>query len=59
MDAESAGRDSESDRADFAKLWTDFCPDEIKIYPDQLLANAELYEYWQRGIPSISDKRIG
>ena len=26
-----------------------FCPDEIKIYPTQLLANAELYEYWQRG----------
>ena len=38
-----------SDRADFAKLWADFCPDEIKIYPNQLLANAELYEYWQRG----------
>src|ERR1051325_2827256 len=39
----------ESDRADFARLWHDFCPDEIKIYPNQLLANAELYEYWQRG----------
>lgn len=38
-----------SDRQDFAKLWTDFCPDEIKIYPNQLLANAELYEYWLRG----------
>ena len=38
-----------SDRADFSKLWADFCPDEIKIYPNQLLANAELYEYWQRG----------
>jgi len=37
------------DREDFAKLWNDFCPDEIKIYPNQLLANAELYEYWQRG----------
>ncbi len=30
-------------------MWNDFCPDEIKIYPNQLLANAELYEYWQRG----------
>jgi elongator complex protein 3 len=30
-------------------MWVDFCPDEIKIYPNQLLANAELYEYWQRG----------
>jgi elongator complex protein 3 len=38
-----------SDRADFAKLWNGLCPDEIKIYPNQLLANAELYEYWQRG----------
>jgi elongator complex protein 3 len=38
-----------SDREDFARLWNDFCPDEIKIYPNQLLANAELYEYWQRG----------
>ncbi|MDP2777132.1 MAG: tRNA uridine(34) 5-carboxymethylaminomethyl modification radical SAM/GNAT enzyme Elp3, partial [Anaerolineales bacterium] len=38
-----------SDRKDFEKFWQDFCPDEIKIYPNQLLANAELYEYWQRG----------
>jgi len=43
------GATPETDREDFARLWTDFCPDEIKIYPNQLLANAELYEYWQRG----------
>src|SRR5258706_7166270 len=43
------GATPESDRKDFARLWNDFCPDEIKIYPNQLLANAELYEYWQRG----------
>jgi elongator complex protein 3 len=43
------GATPQSDRADFSKLWADFCPDEIKIYPNQLLANAELYEYWQRG----------
>lgn len=43
------GATPESDRADFAKLWAGFCPDEIKIYPNQLLANAELYEYWKRG----------
>lgn len=43
------GATPQSDRADFAKLWADFCPDEIKIYPNQLLPNAELYEYWQRG----------
>jgi elongator complex protein 3 len=43
------GATLESDRADFTRLWSGFCPDEIKIYPNQLLANAELYEYWQRG----------
>lgn len=43
------GATPESDREDFARLWNDFCPDEIKIYPNQLLANAELYEYWLRG----------
>ena len=43
------GATPESDSEDFARLWKDFCPDEIKIYPNQLLANAELYEYWQRG----------
>ena len=43
------GATPESDCEDFARLWNDFCPDEIKIYPNQLLANAELYEYWQRG----------
>ncbi len=43
------GATPQSDREDFKKLWEDFCPDEIKIYPNQLLANAELYEYWQRG----------
>ena len=43
------GATPDSDRADFGRLWSGFCPDEIKIYPNQLLANAELYEYWQRG----------
>jgi len=38
-----------SDRQDFARLWDNLCPDEIKIYPNQLLANAELYQYWLRG----------
>lgn len=39
----------ESDREDFALLWNDICPDEIKIYPTQLLENADLYVYWKRG----------
>jgi len=43
------GATPQSDREDFTQMWNDFCPDEIKIYPNQLLANAELYEYWQRG----------
>lgn len=38
-----------SDREDFARLWDGLCPDEIKIYPNQLLANADLYQYWLRG----------
>lgn len=43
------GATLQSDREDFSRLWDGFCPDEIKIYPNQLLANAELYEYWKRG----------
>jgi elongator complex protein 3 len=43
------GATPESDREDFGHFWQGFCPDEIKIYPNQLLANAELYEYWRRG----------
>ena len=43
------GATLDSDRSDFARLWEDVCPDEIKIYPNQLLANAELYEHWKRG----------
>lgn len=38
-----------SDQEDFGRLWQGLAPDELKIYPTQLLANAELYEYWQRG----------
>ena len=51
------GATVDSDRADFARLWQEagpdgslgLCPDEIKIYPTQLLRNAELYEYWKDG----------
>ena len=45
------GATPESDRIDFARLWedNDLRPDEIKIYPCQLLENAELYECWERG----------
>ncbi|MEW6567432.1 MAG: tRNA uridine(34) 5-carboxymethylaminomethyl modification radical SAM/GNAT enzyme Elp3 [Chloroflexota bacterium] len=45
------GATPESDRLDFGRLWDDpgLRPDEIKIYPCQLLANAELIEFWRRG----------
>lgn len=44
------GATLESDRVDFARLWDDgYAPDELKIYPTQLLETAELYKYWQRG----------
>lgn len=43
------GATLDSDREDFKRLWVGLCPDELKIYPNQLLKNAELYDYWQRG----------
>lgn len=43
------GATPESDREDFTRLWDDLCPDEIKIYPNQLLENTELYGIWQQG----------
>jgi len=43
------GATLESDRADFARLWQGYCPDEIKIYPTQLLEGTELHAHWQRG----------
>jgi elongator complex protein 3 len=38
-----------SDREDFKRLWDGLCPDEIKIYPCQLLENTPLYTLWQQG----------
>jgi elongator complex protein 3 len=44
------GATIESDRLDFQKLWTGgFCPDELKIYPTQLLEEAPLYAIWKQG----------
>jgi elongator complex protein 3 len=43
------GASLESDRLDFHRLWTGFCPDEMKIYPNQLLESSDLYRFWQRG----------
>lgn len=43
------GADPESDREDFPRLWDGICPDEIKIYPTQLLENTVLHSLWQKG----------
>ncbi len=45
------GATTESDREDFRRLWREggLQPDELKIYPCQLLESAELYRYWQAG----------
>ena len=45
------GATLQSDAEDFLRLWSDedIRPDELKIYPCQLLENTELYEIWQRG----------
>jgi elongator complex protein 3 len=43
------GATPESDKADFDRLWAFLAPDEIKIYPTQLLGGTELYELWANG----------
>ncbi len=55
------GATLESDRQDFVHFWEDLCPDELKIYPTQLLANADLYAYWQRGeyTPYTTEELVG
>ena len=55
------GATLESDRQDFTRLWDDLCPDELKIYPTQLLKNAGLNQYWQRGeyTPYTTEELVG
>ena len=45
------GATPESDRADFARLWSDpgLRPDELKIYPCSIIAGTELQRLWQDG----------
>jgi elongator complex protein 3 len=55
------GATPQSDIADFAKIWDDgYAPDEIKIYPCQLLAGTGLYDVWQRGMyqPYTTDELV-
>ena len=45
------GATPQSDQEDFNRLWGEnaYCPDELKIYPCQLLENTELFNFWQDG----------
>ncbi len=43
------GATPESDREDFARLWEGLAPDELKIYPTQLLPGTALLRFWQQG----------
>ncbi|MDP2966491.1 MAG: tRNA uridine(34) 5-carboxymethylaminomethyl modification radical SAM/GNAT enzyme Elp3 [Pelolinea sp.] len=44
------GATPESDRKDFMRMWAGgFCPDELKIYPTQLVKEAPLYDFWKQG----------
>jgi len=44
------GSTPDSDRQDFARMWSGgFCPDELKIYPTQLVREAPLYNFWKKG----------
>lgn len=45
------GATPETDIADYGRLWSDLAlrPDEIKIYPTNLLPNTKLHEEYQRG----------
>ena len=44
------GATPESDREDFTRMWEGgFSPDEIKIYPTQLVREAPLYDLWKEG----------
>lgn len=45
------GAGLKTDEKDFGRLWSDqdLRPDELKIYPNQLLEQAELFTIWQQG----------
>ena len=49
------GADPAGDCEDFRHLWQSpeegygFCPDELKIYPTQLLQGTDLYAEWEKG----------
>jgi elongator complex protein 3 len=55
------GATPQSDRLDFARMWSGgFCPDELKIYPTQLVKEAPLYTLWKKGeyLPFSTDELV-
>ena len=54
------GSDLQRDIKDFDHLWEDVCPDELKIYPNQLLKNTDLYPIWEKGLykPYTTDELV-
>ena len=54
------GATLESDAEDFARMWQDYCPDEIKIYPTQLLEGTPLYDLYRQGryVPYTTEELI-
>jgi elongator complex protein 3 len=56
------GATPESDRADYRRLWSDpgLRPDELKIYPNALVREAELVQWYDRGefTPYTDDELI-
>ena len=48
------------DREDFARLWEEggVNPDELKIYPCQLLTSSPLYKFWQDGAYEPYDENV-
>jgi elongator complex protein 3 len=55
------GASIDSDREDFQRLWLDFSPDELKIYPTQLLKGTQLFDEWKKGEykPYTTEELIG
>ena len=53
------GATPESDYEDYLKLFSDpaIHPDELKIYPTSLLKEAELYDYYQKGLYQPYDEQ--
>lgn len=54
------GSNPNLDREDFARLWEEggVNPDELKIYPCQLLTSSPLYKFWQDGAYEPYDETV-